>query len=207
MLKTFQAPSGRRFVFDTGYPEDGSFFYSPDGVDYYHLHNSGCAIGAVPRNTVHYQNVCHGISGRFFFDSETLTVEHESEEFRLDPSAVFDADSITAQPVSRLAWRVLSNPDGTLVYVSHIKRGKYNTNHRIYVVNEGITTRGTDARKNIILHKATTFETDASMLVWFLNRQTNRYQYTWDDVLLTEVPTGDYHIMETLEGEVTITKK
>lgn len=207
MLKTFQSPSGRRFVFDTGYPQDGSFFYSPDGVDYCHLHNSGCAIGAVPRNTVIYQNVCHGISGRFFFDSETLTVDHESEEFKLDPNAVFDATSIDARPVTRLAWRVLSHPDGTLVYVSHIKRGNYDTNYLVYVVNEGITTHGDNARKDIILHKATTFETDEHLLVWSTNRQTNRTQYIWDDVLLTEVSIGDFNILETPGGDVTITKK
>jgi hypothetical protein len=207
MLATYQSPSGRQFVFNPGYPADGSFFYSPDGLAYYHLHNSGCAIGPTLHNSVHYQNVCHGISGHFFFDSETLKVEHESEEFSLNPDADFDESSINAHPVPRLAWRVLAHPDATLVYVSHVKRGSYDTDHRIYVVNEGITTAGVNARKNIVPNKETQFLTDESILVWFLNRQINRVQYSWNGTLLTEVPIGDCHILETLEGEVTITRK
>jgi hypothetical protein len=200
----FAAPSGKTFVYLTDMPhENGQVLYSPNGKKFYQLAVYGFG-GNTIEHDLSFGNLYHGINGRLHRSDRVIS--YEGERY-VQQDVTFDPSSVVPEPVLRYVQNIYSFPDGRLLYISYGLLGRRKTEHRIYVVTEGVLTDGYDTIPRYNGWESAEYSTSDQVFFWAVPPRGGPYITLWGDISLTQQVASGYNIHETPTGQVTITRK
>lgn len=204
----FVALSGKVFVYLTDMPfQDGQVLFSPDGVTFYELASRGFG-GTTIEHDLSFDDPHQGVSGKLHRNG--YVIDYDGERYT-QQYVTFDQSSVVPLPATRRTEYLCQAEDGTLFYVS---ANKYNYSYESFKLFVGDGTimrevpvqyveRYSDGGTTYI---RTPEETFFSPSPFNAQRDANLVPQ-WGSQKLTNLNEDDYDIVETPEGEVSITKR
>lgn len=203
----FVAPSGKVFVYLTDFPRDGEVLFSPDGVTFYALASSGFG-GTTVEHDLSFNDPHQGTSGKLHRNGDVI--DYNGERYT-QQDVTFDQSSVVPLPATRRTEYFCQAEDGTLFYVS---ADKYNYSYESFklFVGDGTTMREVPVqyveryRDGGTTYIRTPEETFFSPSPFNAQRDSSLVPQ-WGSQKLTNLNKDDYDIVETPEGEVSITKR
>lgn len=203
----FVAPSGKSFVYLTDYPGDGEVLYSPDGVTFYALASRGFGGNPV-RHDLSFDDPRQGVSGTLHRDGDII--DYDGDRYTRQDVTV-DQSSVVPLPATRRTEYLCQAEDGTLFYVSADKYYYSYASFKLFV-GDGITMREVPVQNvKRYLDGGTTYIRTPEETFFspspFNARCDPDLVPLWGSQKLTNLNKDDYIIVETPEGEVSITKR
>ncbi|MDB5185074.1 MAG: hypothetical protein JWN38_882 [Candidatus Saccharibacteria bacterium] len=204
----FVAHSGKSFVYLTDMPfQDGQVLFSPDGITFYALASRGFG-GTSIEHDLSFDDPHQGVSGKLHRNGDVI--DYDDERYT-QQDVIFDQSSVVPLPATRRPEYLCQAEDGTLFYVS---ADKYNYSYESFrlFVGDGTTMREIPVqdveryRDGGTTYIRTPEETFFSPSPFNAQRDPNLVSQ-WGLQKLTNLNKGDYDIVETPEGQVSITKR
>lgn len=203
----FVAPSGRSFVYLSDFPCDREVLYSPDGITFYELARRGFGGTAIEHN-LSFDDPHQGVSGKLRRNGNVI--DYNGERYT-QQDVSFDQSSVVPLPATRCTEYLCQSEDDTFLYVSADKYDSFYESFRLFIGN------GTTMREVPVQHVrryrdgGTTYihtpeETFFSPSPSKAQRDADLVPQ-WGSQKLTNLNEDDFDIVETLEGEVSITKR
>ncbi len=181
--------------------------FSPDGVTFYELASGGFG-GTTIEHDLSFADPHQGVSGKLHYNGDVI--DYDGERYT-QQDVTFDQSSVVPLPATRRTEYLCQAEDGTLFYVS---ADKYNYSYESFKLFVG---DGTTMREILVQYVeryrdgGTTYirtpeETFFSPSPFNAQRDTSMGPQ-WGSQKLTKLDKESYDIVETPEGEVSITKR
>ena len=203
----FVAPNGKVIVYLTTFPRDGEVLFSPDGVTFYALAIRGFS-GTAFEHLLSFDDPHQGVSGKLCRDGDVIGYD---SVWYTQQDVTFDQSSVVPLPATRRIEYLCQAEDGTLFYFSADEYNHSYESFKLYV-GDGVTmleipvlhvARSRDGGTTYV----NTLEGIFFMPSPFSAQRDPNIVPMWGLQKLTSLDKDSYDIVETPEGEVSITKR
>lgn len=204
----FVAPSGKSFVYLTHRPfSDGQVCYGSDSKTFYALAIGGFS-GTTIEHNLSFSDPHHNVSGRLHKSGEVITFD--DEQYALREDIKFDPSKVIPLPATRRTEYFCMALDGTFVYISANKYNDFYNTWKLFV-GDGQTMRYIPVKRVVRYRGSGTHVETAEQSFFspspFQAKNDPTPDPRWGDRGLVRLDPDAYNIVETADGQVTISKK